>query len=297
MLHQIVCPGLPGRWINAWLAAVGTTKLDSRIRLSWALNGDAILHGDGIDPIDALVESWPQMSLLGSLPIAEKWCSTTPMTRKVTVDVFRERVKMNRAHPYSWTLSSTMTDLCVDKNGEVEHAPFDPAGPGTTKWLHHRLIKLQEHLDTIEAQVPRSLMGDNIRVKHNGLGFDQTRLGASSDNSDIWTDPVIETLAFFGLSMFPVRGDGTDQMLDPKFKSQKRQRGWKKISPRNSRHFHWPAWNPPLDFFAIDALLDVWNPDRKKTWTQIEIHTGWRSVTYSPRGSADTTRAFGSERL
>ena len=32
------CPGLPAEWINGWLAAVGTTVLDSELRLSWTMD-------------------------------------------------------------------------------------------------------------------------------------------------------------------------------------------------------------------------------------------------------------------
>lgn len=34
-MARVTCPGLPASWINAWLAAVGATVLDSGIRLHW----------------------------------------------------------------------------------------------------------------------------------------------------------------------------------------------------------------------------------------------------------------------
>ena len=55
----VTCPGLPAHWTNGWMAAVGATVLDSRIRLH------------EIDPVAALVASWPDRSLLTDLPIAE----------------------------------------------------------------------------------------------------------------------------------------------------------------------------------------------------------------------------------
>ena len=298
--REITCPGLPAHWVNAWLAAVGVTVLDPRIRLRWTTDGEpiAVFSATKIHPLNALLESWPSKKLLDDLPIAEHWNGNDPMRRKVSVETFIQRARGARGHPYSWTLSSTMTDLCVDKNGEVEHAPFDPAGPGSTKWLQHRLVKLQEHLDVSETRVRESLMGYAIRVKDNGLGFDQTRLGSSSDSTSTWVDPLVETLAFFGLKIFPVRGNGIDQRLDKNMKTGKRQRGWRtSSSDGNIRQFHWPVWRQYLDYAGIDALMDVWRPARKRTWEQLEVHAGWRSVQYTPVGSADTTRGFGSERL
>ena len=300
MSHEIICPGLPASWVTAWLAAVGVTVLDERIRLHWTVDGKpvAILSSAHIDIVDALVESWPSKELLDNLPIAERWKETAPVKRKVPVKAFSQRVREARGHLYSWTLSSTMTDLSVDKDGLVEHAPFDPAGPGSTKWLHHRLVKLQKYFEISETRIRDSLMGTAIRVKSNGLGFDSSRLGSSSDHTDPLIDPILETLAFFGLRMFPVRGNGIDQRLDRGTNTGKRQRGWWASSPRrNDLRFHWPAWSQPLDFTGIDALMDVWSPARKSTWERLGIHAGWNSVKFNPTAAADTTRAFGSERL
>ena len=297
---EITCPGLPAHWVNAWLAAVGVTVLDPRIRLRWTIEGEpkAVFSATRIHPLDALLESWPSKKLLDDLPIAEYWERNNPMRRRVPVETFMKRAKEARGHPYSWTLSSTMTDLCVDKNGEVEHAPFDPAGPGSTKWLQYRLVKLQKHLDVSETRLRESLMGYAIRVKDNGLGFDQTRLGSSSDDASKWVDPLVETLAFFGLKIFPVRGNGIDQRLDKYARTGKRQRGWRTSSSSGKiSRFHWPVWRQCLDYAGIDALMDVWRPAHKHTWERLGVHAGWRGVQYKPVGSADTTRGLGSERL
>lgn len=300
MSREITCPGLPAHWVNAWLAAVGVTVLDPRIRLRWTVEGEpkAVFSATRIHPLNALLESWPSKKLLDDLPIAEYWEGNNPMRRKVSVETFVQRAGEARAHPFSWALSSTMTDLCVDKNGEVEHAPFDPAGPGSTKWLQHRLIKLQKHLNVSEMRVRESLMGHAIRVKDNGLGFDQTRLGSSSDDASKWVDLVVETLAFFGLKIFPVRGNGIDQRFDKNARTGKRQRGWRMSSSEgNIRQFHWPVWSQCLDYSGIDALMDVWRPVHRRNWELLGVHAGWRSVQYHPVGSADTTRGLGSERL
>ena len=249
-MTQVTCPGLPADWINGWLAAVGATVLDARIRLHWTTDSGplAVLSAAEVDPVAALVESWPDMALLSDLPIAQCWEEAGEVRRKVPVEAFVTRARAARGHRYSWTLSSTMTDLCVDENGEVAHAPFDPAGPGPTKWLHHRLMKVHGQVEPSAERIRDSFAGKAVRVKDNGLGFDQTRLGSLSDGTSIWTDPIVEELAFFGLAILPVRGRGADRRLDRYADVAERQRGWRKIpGSRDPRRFNWPAWRQPLD--------------------------------------------------
>ena len=265
-MTQVTCPGLPGAWINSWLAAAGATVLDARVRLHWTTDGAplAVLSASEIDPVAALVESWPDTALLSGLPIAKNWKGAGQIQRKVPVEAFAARARAARGHPYAWTLSSTMTDLCVDEHGEVAHAPFDPAGPGTIKWLHHRLMKVHEHVEPTIGRIRDSLAGRAGRVKDNGLGFDQTRLGSQADETSTWIDPVVEVLAFFGLALLPVRGLGADRRLDRFADVRERQRGWQHTSgSRDPRRFHWPAWGQPLDSNSIDALLDAWNPEEE----------------------------------
>ena len=302
-MHELTCPGLPASWVNAWLAAVGATVLHPEIRLHWTVEGTpvAMLSSDKIDPLEALTSSWPDKALLADLPIAENWQSHGKLERKVRVEQFVARVKKARGHPFAWTLSSTMTDLSVDECGKVAHAPFDPAGPGTTKWLHHRLLKIHDLAGQMDAARLRdSLVGRAPRIKNNGLGFDITRLGSLADDSNRWIEPVVELLAFFGLAVLPVRARGTDLRLSGVSKPDERQRGWRKASGSNEqRRFCWPAWRQPLDTAGIDALLDLWNPSslHKYTWNLLGVHAAWRSVQYRSRGSADTTRAIGWEQL
>ena len=300
MSTQVTCVGLPAGWINAWLAAVGTTVLDPRIRLHWTARGhQAVLSSTDVDPVEALVESWPDDEQLSDLPIAEHWRQAGPLRRKVTVGSFVERARLARSDPRSWTLSSTMTDLCVDKNGEVAHAPLDPAGPGTVKWLHHRLMKVHGHMhDPSLGDIRASLMGEATRVKDNGLGFDQARLGSQSDDSERWTDPVVEVLAFFGLAVLPMRGRGSDGRFERSAFGDERQRGWRKAAgSAEPRRLYWPAWRRPLDADGIDALLDAWNPARKSQWSLFGVHAGWRTVPFQAKDRADPTRALGAERL
>ena len=167
-MAQVTCPGLPASWLNAWLAAVGATVLDPRIRLRWTTEKTptAVLFAAEVDPVAALAGSWPDQEVLAEMAIAERWRDTPPLPRRVSVDAFAARACATRGHPHSWTLSSTMTDLSLDENREVAHAPFDPAGPGTIKWLHHRLLKVHRE---VEPSVER-LDGLGLRSSRTGQG-------------------------------------------------------------------------------------------------------------------------------
>ena len=298
-MNECACPGLPAGWLNGWLAGVGATVLDPRLRLHWTTDDApvAVLSAESPDPVDALVASWPDREVLDDLPIAADWRNARKLERHVTLDDFRARAVEARSLPASWTLSSTLTDLSVDRDGKVAHAPFDAAGPGTVKWLHYRVLRLHEKVGPLSrSRLHGSLTGQASRVKDNGLGFDQSRLGSLADKTDPWVEPVVEMLAFFGLALFPMRGSGADRREGGK--PDERQRGWR--SPPRShdpREFVWPAWEQPLDAWGIDALLDIWRPWRRSTWRSAGVHAGWRSVRYQPRARADTTRAIGTERL
>ena len=302
MMETFTCHGLRASWINGWLAAVGATFLDDRIRLHWTDESApaAVLSTETIAPVRALASSWPITDQLRDLPLASDWRGLLPpINRKVKVEEFAARMRAARSHPHSWSLTSTMTDLAVDKDGEVAHAPFDPAGPGTIKWLHHRLMKLHSGLNSpSESRIEDSVAGRAARIEDNGLGFDQTRLGSLADYTRRFVDPVVEILAFFGLSMLPMRGLGYDERLGSRGRWNEIQRGWSTAQgEERTGSFKWPAWRQPLDFHSIDALLDVWKPGVKNSWSRLGIHAGWKTVRYSPRGSSDNTRAFGSERL
>lgn len=299
-MNELVCPGLPGHWINGWLAGVGATVLDNRIRLHWSAERNvAVLSTVDGDPLSALAASWPAGEDLIDLPIAEHWHQAGVLKRKVNVGTFRVRAQAARSHPQAWTLSSTMTDLSVDDKGDVAHAPFDPAGPGTTKWLHHRLMKVCRHIDDpTPDRLLASLIGEVDRVQDNGLGFDQARLGTQSDQSDKWTDPVVEALAFFGLALLPMRGRGTDGRFVRTAVGYGWQRGWRRTAGAGTaRRFQWPAWGQPLDADGVDALLDVWTPDNKRRWPLLGVHAAWQTVAFQPLDRADPTRAYGTERL
>ena len=306
-MAEFVCRGLPGSWLNAWLAAVGSTVLDDRLRLHWTTESSpvAVLSTDGPgDPIEILSDAWPTRERIDAMPIACDHDDLAAMKRTVLIDVFVERARAFRRHPDAWTLSSTVTDLGVYDGGEIVHAPLDPPGPGTIKWLHHRLIKVHGEVDKPDEDLRDSFSGSGKRVKSNGLGFDLTRLTTPADVSEKLADPVIEVLAFFGLALLPVRSTGVD-MTRPgvRTRPERRQRGWRSARSRGL-WFERPAWEQTLDSAGIDALLDAWHesratraklPDGERS--MLGVHAAWRTIGYQTRGSADNTVGYGSEHI
>ena len=296
-MSEVGCPGLSASWLNAWLAAVGATVLSPRLRLRWTEDAmpHAVLCARREDPLEILACSWPSCAKLNDLPIRRMWPNSRDLPRHVSIEAFQSRAGASRSHPYSWTLSSTITDLHIDEKGNVAHGPFDPPVPRGLV-LHDRLCRLRA--DSRTDVLRESLEGTAKRVKNNGLGFDITRLGSSADEADKWIDPVVETLAFFGLALLPVRGSGTDARQRKSIRASTLQRGWVRDNkPGEQPRFTWPAWREPLDYAAVDALLDQWRPDQTKTWGRYGVHGGWRSVKYEARGSSDVTRGFGSQRI
>ena len=297
---QKVTSGWLANSVNTWLAAIGTTVLVPGMRVGWTEEAlpEAILEYPYGDPVQAVVDAWPSSKRIQEMPLSDlrlyKRKDTGKLKRKVLVEVFSEHLISNRCHPDAWTLTSTMTDLAVGDDNTAGNGSFDPAGPGTIKWLHHRLQKTYDSVTNPDHQIRASLTGLPQYMAGNGLGFDIARLGHSEDN---WIDPVAEVLTFFGLAMFPVRGDGIKRKY-----SSARQRGWQGTRQRN---FVWPAWKQPLDRYAIDALLDVWwyhnrdgnkpvNWQQNSLWKQLGIKAVWQSPRYTPTGSADRTCAYGA---
>lgn len=306
------CPGLPAEWINGWLAALGTTVLDPEIRLRWTSDPSpiAVLHHPCKEPAVAIAEAWPSRRRLEEMPLARDFEGCSPLERQVPVGTFVERVVLSRGHSDAWTLTSSLTDLAID-SGRASHAPFDPAGPGTIKWLHHRLLKISGHLaqddsDALGVAIEKAIDGISVPVRDNGLGFDISRLpDRAREGVHIMVEPVVEVLAFFGLALLPVRGDGLRQR-----QGRARQRGHG-IGGRQENTFVWPAWNQPLDRWGIDALLDAWHQSWKPhkadeglvwrtsrlDWDRLGIHAGWTTKPYRPTARADSTRGFSSQRI
>lgn len=296
-MNGLTCSGLPASWVNGWLAAVGGTFLSPELRLRWTTDGTpcAVLCAQEGDPVSLLVDSWPNREQLESMPIKRTWPDVEAMPRNVPVEAFAQRAEALRGQALAWTLSSTVTDLHVDDKGNVAHAPFDPPVPRGLV-LHDRLLRV--HLEPSVERIRKTLGGIGERIESNGLGFDIARMGSAADSASKWVDPVVETLAFFGLAVLPVRGQGTDARMGRRVRPSTIQRGWiRGRKPRERPWFAWPAWSEPLDYAAIDALLDIWNAEKKPTWARVGIHAAWRSVSYEAKSTSDTTRGYGSERL
>ena len=283
-------PGLRASWLNGWLAAVGATVLDSRIRLHWTEESTpaAVLSAEDTDPVEAIVASWPTEALLADLPIR--------LPRNPPVREFAERARVSRNHRHSWALSSTLTDLSV-VDSKTAHAPFDPPAPkGST--MTSRLLRIHGRVQPTKGRLMDSFMGQAVRIQDNGLGFDLARLGSQSDDTEKWTDPVVEMLAFFGLAILPMRGAGTDMQRSRMADDVERQRGWRKTEGADrKRRFLWPAWRAPLDWAGVDALMDIWEPGRKRNWPLTTVHAAWQSVSLKRENPLDPTRGYGSERL
>lgn len=317
-MASVECPGLPASWLNAWLAAIGLLVLEPGLRLSWTAGQSPVAvlstDDDDPDPIARAVGAWPGIDRLNAMPIAGHVEGLADMERQVPVEVFFERARIARGHVDSWTLSSTVTDLCVDAptdaNKTVRHARLDPKGPGTIKWLHHRLLRSHSMVDAPSEQVVATLQGYGRRVSVNGLGFDATRISALADSGDAMVDPVIEVLAFFGLRLLPMRGDGVEVgRSGTRKRFAARQRCWSLDRSRTppAQHMTWPAWKQALDCPGVDALLDLWS-DRNERLTDVGrasraersrlgIISAWRSVSYSGRGNRDNTVGFASARV
>ena len=315
MMERVECPGLPASWLNAWLAAVGLLALEPRLRLSWTSDPEpiAVLSAhDDATPLELAVNAWPSLDRLQAMPIAEHREGADPMQWPVPVAVFQQRAEPARRHVDSWTLSSTLTDLCVDVDANadktVRRARLYPKGPGSIKWLHFRLLRSHSMVDEPPDQVAGTLRGYGKRVKANGLGFDATRISALADSSDTMVDPVIEVLAFFGLRLLPMRGEGIEVgKSGTKNRFAARQRGWSLDRASAAQHMTWPAWEQPLTLSGVDALLDLWaelierhahsEQVPRTARSRLGIIAAWRSVPYEGRGGNDNTVGLASARL
>lgn len=278
-------------WLNAWLAAIGITFLVPGCRLMWSDDPKphAVFHSDDSLPA-SLARHLPDSSDLRALAIAltHDECSDK-FPRKVSSETYRKRARVARQMG-DFSLTSTVTDLALlDDVGNLRHSSFDPPVPkGITIWERvnacHAALPKPEELPALETELVASLTRGGTRVKTNGLAFDYRRLTPPTDPiGESWVDPAIELLAFCGLALFPVRGDGR----------RERTRGWQRAATRRGA-FTWPAWKPSLDLAGIDAFLD-------RFWTRAnrdpQVQASYASVAYQPLSSSDPTRGYASERL
>jgi len=280
-VHEAI--GYRADWLNAWLAAIGITVAVDGLRLFWS--NDPIPYArfepTGGDLPAIVFQQLPTVEQLATQPIARHLDERAEFRRKVTLDAYRDRATQERvaAEP---SLSLTVTDLFAPRTAgasetDLPHSAFDvPVPKGLTLW--QRVVSCREAI-TGPDMVSQSLKGPGPRIKGNGLGFDITRLPSRSDGGNNLVDPVLELLAFLGLTLFPVRGNGRTSAT----------RGWRN---RPTRHgaFRWSTWTQPRDRWAIDAWLDRCHADGHP-----DQQLAFQTVPYTPVSASDTTRGYASE--
>ncbi len=292
------CPGLRAEMPHQWLAAVGATVLCEGMHLSWTggLNTHAVLHHEEA-PLDALVASWPTQQRIERMPMVAY--DKGQKTQKVSRGDFQQLVKDGRGHRDSWTVSSALTDLTEeppsgnsDKLPLAATVPFNPGLQGPYGSPQKSLPKLQH---CTPAKIADTLDGRATRDDGAGIGLDPERFtNSTTGEKGVMTLHAVEMLAYFGLALFPVRGDGIHRRKYPAFA---RQRGWT-TRARQRGAFVWPAWEQPLGRFGIDALLDVWQPEGDGTDSLLGVHAAWRSVVRKAHlSSRDKTFGYTSRRL
>lgn len=276
-MHHAV--GLPADWLNAWLAAIGITVVLPDARLAWSTDPlpHAVVHHPSERLGPALYEALPTTEELGAVSIARTLSGHPELKRNVSLNAYRSRADHER-QTNGWTLASTVTDLTSDAERQLPHSPFDvPAPRGITLW--QRAVACREAIGDATV-VDATLRGRGARVALNGLGFDIRRLDSRAENTTNLVLPVVELLAFTGLALYPVRGDGR----------RDRTRGWAGPVLRRGS-FTWGVWSEPLDRWAVDAWLDRFYAGRPTGSTAV-----FRTVPFQPTGSADVTRAYATER-
>lgn len=294
MTVELHAPGLRATWLNAWLAAIGATRLVDGLRLRWtddATPHAVLSHPDDVDIVDALSTSLPTPSTLRAYVTAND-AGQFPQT--VKVETYARAAETVRQNSDDFTLSVLVTDLVEDVTEKLPTSPFNPGAPkGQTLW--DRVMRCRELLEPNgeRVAVEGSLHGMAVRVIANGLGWDLLGVAdGDPPNRDKYVDPLIEFLAFFGLSLFPCRGDGGQKPL---------VRGWLPSSGsgsrrRTPRRFQWASWAPALDYWSIDALLGVLYSGDQRLRFASEFIERYEAVAYQYSG-ANPTRGFASVRV
>lgn len=302
-------PGLTADWLNAWLAAIGLTVLidGSCLRWSNAKRPVAIVDVGSRDLAVAVAAAFPALADIERLAIANP---NKEFPRNVTTAQFAIAAAKARADASDFSLAASVTDLVSNEKlmGDLPHSEFDPPAPrGETLWSRLQACRtaLPGERPGLAEVVRATLAGRAERKKLNGLGFDAKRIAAGdptgSDNT--FVDPMIECLAFFGLSLLSVRGDGRRRGLTRGWRSETnntvRVRNASQKTREPHERFYWPAWGQPLDRWGIDALLTcVWRRP-VRTWTQLGlgITAAFEAVPYQKTGSNDVTCGYASRLL
>jgi len=290
-MSTFTAPGLPSDWLNAWLAAVGTTVIVPGLRLGWTQEPTpkaqfAITTNTSLAKL--ITAHMPGIEELDELVIAT-------LDQNLDQDQYQLAAQKARQRRDP-SLSILTTDLAKPTKNETLPTGFFNVGAPRGETLHNRLRACRTALDTaektLESLVTDTLEGRGMRIKANGLGFDYHRITAPvPGEATKMVDPLIECLCFFGLLLHPVSGDGNNLL----------QRGW------ISRTFAWPTWTPALDRWAIDALLDHTHltltnqsaapPDISPPLQRLGITALYQSIPFQRTGSSDTTRGYASQQV
>lgn len=289
-------PGLAADWLNGWLAALGITVLIPEAHLKWVRSPVPFASFKFTGDLAASVAaSLPSLDEIDELSIARRHrASSFEMGRNVSDELFRDRAVWARARA-DLSLDVTVTDLASEEKS-LAHCPLDPPAPkGLT--LHERLRSTYRLLDAdVPSMVRASLEGRGRRKEGNGLGFDHRRFPAGANPStQPFIDPVVELLAFSGMALLPLRGDGRS--------GRARQRGWTD-APSHRLAFTWPTWHMYLDRWAIDALLDrFWalGSQRSKrlgdSGRRFGVTAAYGTIARRPKSTSDVSRGYASERI
>ncbi len=282
-------PGLTGDWINGWLAAVGITVLVDGTRLGWSSDPlpVATFEFEG----DADLASTIASSLSGLTDTDFQGCR---LGRTASISDFQVAAgKARRSKDFS--LAASLTDLVGDPRDQTAASAFYVSGPGTVGTLWHRFHRCRQLIKAPVAQsVANSLAGRASRVEAFGLGFDFRRIAVGDmrdEFGEVYVDPVVECLAFYGLSLFPVRGNGGKVA---------RTRGWRRADGHRET-LAWPVWSNRLDRWAIDAVCGLaLQESDPANWPQLvglDIQRAFETVAYAHKGGGDPTRGFASRRV
>ena len=282
------CPGLLAEKLDQWLAAVGATFLAENIRLSWSDDTSpcAVLHGGDSPPVIALHDAWPTPEAFAKIPIVD-WnlheAQDVPLTR------YGDMTRSGIGQRDSWALAAAVTDLAPNTRQRAcaARGPLNPGFPGRSspqKSIHSMLVE-----PTSRGSIAGALNGTLLGDKGDGLGLDPDRFQDSQGRgTGVSTVYPVQVMAFYGLTLFPLRGGDPDR-------GRGRQRGWI-TRQRQEPVFRWPAWRQPLDWHAIDALLDAWNPTRTPISRSLGTTGAWETVRINRPGQ-NPAHSYASRRL
>jgi hypothetical protein len=269
-----IAPAWTADWLNAWLATIGAALLVPDLRVAWstALRPTAVLSHPTRDPLDAIGDAFPTGDAVASLAVARDLPGLPELPRNVTRDAYRARAALGRT---DGTLGATLTDLAPSDEKPVVDWRLNPPAP--------KGLTIGQRVDTVRQAIPephpaldQSIVGA-VRIPGNGLGFDVRRLTLPTDPvGGNWVDPVVELLAFVGLCLVPLRGNGKSATT--------------RISPATGP-LRWPTWTEPLTATGIDTFLDRATIDRTLADVWFE------SRGYQTINSSDPTRGYGSTRV